>query len=426
MKTLSRSFLSFAIAIATATSAASADEVRLDDGRVLIGKVVVKKVDGKEMLEVTTYDGVVVVPRDTAEWIPDDQLRIKLADRARTAGSTAFAHLQLAIDARAYGLEPELWRHLGRAITLQSEAGTGTVGKDGAAVDAPAADPQAAAARESLQRRIEDFLAQLEPELLPRKWRSAGTKVRVHKLLEQLRAEDPPAQAAAIEELLVREPNADADLRTEARANTNERRRIAALSALLRRAGPGNEPFVLRTTIVDGHGAVRQAAADLIRDRGRATDAAIHYLAPGLMHSNAKVRVRTAEAFAALGNAEAVKVLVLAGPNAGKALAAADQGVRGHVAFLNQQAYIRDFDVEVASAAFIADPKVDVLQSGTVLDVTVAGVFEERVIVRAYHQALKKLARSDPGADPRAWPTWLANLQPAPPVPAPTTPAKGR
>jgi general secretion pathway protein D len=42
---------------------------------------------------------------------------------------------------------------------------------------------------------------------------------------------------------------------------------------------------------------------------------------------------------------------------------------RGHVAVINQTAYVRDFDVEVAQASFIADPKVDVIQDGMVLDV---------------------------------------------------------
>ena len=42
---------------------------------------------------------------------------------------------------------------------------------------------------------------------------------------------------------------------------------------------------------------------------------------------------------------------------------------RGYVAVINQTSYIRDFDVEVAQAAFIADPKIDVIQDGIVLDV---------------------------------------------------------
>jgi hypothetical protein len=396
-----------------------ADEVRLDDGRVLVGKVVEKG----DALEITTTDGVVLVPvKKVIGRRLEADLRAELAKKARSAGDTAFAHLHLAIEARSYGLATELWQHLDRAIELQNETQASRLaanaGRDGTEVPA---------ARDPLQRRIEDFLAQLEPELLPRKWRAADTRVRVHQLLDQLRSGFGPGKTTAIEELLVREPNADQELRTEARRNPSERRRICALAALMRREIAGNEHFVLRTAVLDGSNEVRDAAIELVREQGHDAAEAVQYMAPGLMHGSSRIRIRTAEAFAGLGHPDAVKLLVLAGPNAGKALASADTGVRGHVAFLNQQAYIRDFDVEIASAAFIADPKVDTLQSGVVLDVNVAGVFEEVRIVRAYQLALKQLTRSDPGANPRVWTTWLAGLVEQAPAakPAPTTPARG-
>ena len=125
------------------------------------------------------------------------------------------------------------------------------------------------------------------------------------------------------------------------------------------------------------------------------------------------MRERTAEALGTIGHEAAVALLVQAGPHAAAGLrrAAGDAGAsRGHIAFLNQQAYIRDFDVEVAQASFIADPQIDVLQSGTVLDVTVIGVTEIRKIVYAYRGALKLLTRHDPGPDPRAWSKWLESL----------------
>ena len=54
---------------------------------------------------------------------------------------------------------------------------------------------------------------------------------------------------------------------------------------------------------------------------------------------------------------------------------------RGHVAVINQTAYVRDFDVEVAQASFIADPKVDVVQDGIVLDVKPVVKHNRREIV---------------------------------------------
>jgi len=396
----SSAFLLCLTALLAISAPARADELRLHDGRVLVGKVVEKG----DRLEITTRDGVVAMAKkDVAGWRKDGELRAALATQAKTAGDTAFAHLNLAVQARAYGLEAELWQHLDRA---HQKLG---------AVPAEAAP--------AVQRQLADFLAQLGPELLPLRQRSAPTKVRVHQLLENLTASTGVGRAAAVEELLVREANADEDLRQQARSNPSPTRRIGAIGALRRRALAGNDRFVLRTAVLDGSSAVRDAAIGLCRPALRADDVA--YLATGLTHQNAKVRVRTAEALGELGHADAVKMLVLAGPHAAKGLAAADGGaggVRGHVAFLQQQAYIRDFDVEVSQASFIADPKVDVLQSGQVLDVTVVGVVEEVTIVQAYRQALQKLVKQDPGPDVRAWPNWLANVQRQQEAAAPTTP----
>jgi len=389
------------LALLALAGPASADELRLHDGRVLVGKVAEKG----ERLEVTTRDGIVALAKkDVSSWRKDGELRQALAAQAKPAGDSTFAHLNLAMQARAFGLDAELWQHLDRALARLPEAPADV---------APA-----------LQRHLADFLAQLGPELLPLRQRGAPTKVRVHQLLEHLREGGSPGRAAAVEELLVREPAADEDLRREVRSNPSPQRRIGALAALQQRTLAGNDRFVLRTAVLDGSPAVRAAAAGLSRPTLRADDVA--YLASGLTHQNAKVRVRTAEALGELGHADAIKMLVLAAPHAAKGLAAPDggnAGTRGHVAFLQQQAYIRDFDVEVAAGSFIADPKVDVLQSGTVLDVTVFGVvIEEVTIVQAYRQALQKLAKQDPGPDARGWPNWLANLQRQQEATAPTTP----
>lgn len=381
----------------------SADEVRLRDGRVLYGKVT----DEKDALAIATRDGLVrVAITDVVERTTEQSLRDRLRSLEKSQGNkdsdSPFTQLQLALQAHAFALEPEMWRHLDAVLA------------------APPAD------RERLQRRIDDFLSRLEPELLLRKYRTADTEIRVRELLKGHRKNDGLGKQKARIALLALEPNADKDLRTEARRNSDRDRRQIALQALLRRETGGNDAFAWRTAILDQDQSVRTAAMVMSRDLGFARGA-VDYLAPGLEHASAEVRVRTAEAYEALGDAAAVRALALAGPKVGAGLAAAGSGSsqpRAHVAFLQSQAYVRDFDVEVASGSFIADPKIDVLHSGSVLDVTVQGVNIERVrITRAYRAALSKLASNDPGPDPSTWPAWLSSL-PAEPVLNPTTPAR--
>lgn len=375
----------------------------MHDGRVLVGKVT----EQGDNLQIATRDGVVVVAnKDVARRRKDAELRASLAEQARSAGDSRFAHLQLAMQARAFGLEPELWQHLDRALAL------GTAGQH-------AADPATDAA---LDRRLADFLAQLGPELLSPRHRGAPTRIRVQELLAAVRQDASPSRLAAIEELLVRETNADEDLRRQARTNPRPACRIAALRAIERRSLAGNERFVLRTAVLDASSEVRAAAVALSRPLA---DADVDYLATGLAHQNAKVRMRTAEALGELGNPAAVKLLVLAAPHAAKGLAAADEAdgsVRGHIAIIEQKAYVRDFDVEVAASSFIADPKIDTLQSGMVLDVTVHAVFSEPVIVDTYRKALRRLTSQDPGADPRGWPQWLMRQRNQAPPTTTTTP----
>ncbi|MFT4513744.1 MAG: hypothetical protein ACI91B_002450 [Planctomycetota bacterium] len=384
---------STALILALPVAAQKVMQLHLKDGRVLVGKVKTKD----KSYEVTTYDGSVTVAfHDVAQDFDHTQLLNKLRTRAKTSGDSAFAHLNLAKVAREYGLTTEMWRHLDKTIKKLSQ--------------------QTASNKSSpVHKRLRDYLAQLEPELMPRKLRQAPLEKRVQYLLRRIPRNIIQSQAAAIEELLVREPGADQYLRIQGRRNSNERQRIAALSALQRRKVAGNDRFVLRTTVFDRSNRVREAAVKISKPTIDASH--IVYMAGGLANKHAKVRVRTAKALADLGHREAIQLLVKAGPHAASGLAAPGgdgSRTRAHVAFITQQAYIRDFDVEVAQAAFIADPKVDVVQSGSVLDVTVAGVYEVRTIVKSYRAALKQLTKNDPGKDPRLWGEWLAKLPPEP------------
>lgn len=255
----------------------------------------------------------------------------------------------------------------------------------------------------AVTQQLRDFVATLEPLLLADNLRQAPTSERVAALLKPARSNERRGKATTRIELLAREPRANQLLRHAARHNASPARRLTALAALDRRGEPGNQRFVIRTAIVDRSKLVRRDVLKIVRLK--ATKQHVHYLAAGLQHASGKVRKRTADALGGLGHPAAIGLLVKAGPHAATGLAGGSDGTttRGHVAFLTQTSYVRDFDVEVASAAFIADPKVDVLQAGAVLDATVMGVTNVRSIRHAYRRALRKLTQQDPGRDPSQW-----------------------
>jgi hypothetical protein len=395
-----------AVVAAVLATAARADEFRLHDGRVIVGRPVEKG----STFEVVTRDGVVIVPKaEVKQRASDADLRDRLAAQAKGTDDSMYAHLHLAGDAFRYGLDAEVFEHLDLAL---------------AARDAGERNEAA-----GLARRLADFLGQLEPAVLPARHRGQKTDVRVQQLLQALRTDGGAGRAAAIEELLVREPGADQELRRQARTNSSPARRMLALAALERRPLAGNDRFLLRTTILDGNESVRSTAAAMLRPS--IDSEAIAYLGAGLLHPNSKMRIRTAEALADLGHADAVKLLVMAGPQAHTAAAGGgSDALRSHIAIVQQQAYIRDFDVEVASSSFIADPKIGLLQSGVVLDVgTIDIVTVRTTVVRAYRTSLQKLTNSDPGDNPAHWASWLAQRAGANPPPttgAPTRATNGR
>ncbi len=67
-----------------------------------------------------------------------------------------------------------------------------------------------------------------------------------------------------------------------------------------------------------------------------------------------------------------------------------------NVAVINQTSYVRDFDVEVAQAAFIADPKVDVIHDGVVLDVRPVISHDRRHVLLVLQPTVAELQRPIP------------------------------
>ena len=380
--------LIFCLSCAGLPTQAAADEVTLKNGTVLVGKT--RKLARE--LEITTLDGLRRVKLEDIDRIRDDgQLRAALQTMAMRSGAgSAHAQLELARVARSWGLLDEMWRHLTRALRS---------GENSAVI----------------QRRSREFMASLEREILPKKWRTANPQTKARELLVRIkRGKIPRAKVSAVALLLAQVPDADAYLRKRARRDVNRTQRVAMVHALAARPAKGNDRFVYRTALLDGSPEVRREAMLATRETGQ-TSAAIQYLSPGLTQNNARMRVRTAEAFGELGDASALPLLVAAGPAAGtimKKRSLPSGATRAHMSVIQQRAFVQDFDVEIASSAFIANPKVNVLQSGVVLDVTVIAVKTHRTeIVGAYRNAIRRIAGSDPGADPAGWSRWLKRHQ---------------
>ena len=71
-------------------------------------------------------------------------------------------------------------------------------------------------------------------------------------------------------------------------------------------------------------------------------------------------------------------------------------GQRANVSVINQIAFIQDFNVEVAQAAFIADPVVNVIQDGVVLDVRPTISYDRKYITLDLQPTVAELLRPIP------------------------------
>ncbi len=176
-------------------------------------------------------------------------------------------------------------------------------------------------------------------------------------------------------------------------------------SLALRRLFPGAEvPELLGRAVLDPSDEVRTSACLALRDAGNAAVIVPALKAVGSRH--AIVRQNAIEALGKMEYREAVEPLYahLVSLQGGGSIGAP----RSHIFVGKQFAYIQDFDVEVAQFSAIADPIINVLTEGTVLEASVIGVQEyqfasERATVR---RALSALTGARPGETTEAWKRW--------------------
>jgi len=182
-------------------------------------------------------------------------------------------------------------------------------------------------------------------------------------------------------------------------------RRRAFAAHALRRLFPGHEvERLVHRAVLDGADQVREQAAYALRDAGKV--GVIVPVARAMESSHHRVRTQAAEALGNMGYPSAVEPLM--------ARLAAVQGAGEHnvphsYIFVGTQfAYIQDFKVEVAQFQAAADPEVNILVQGNVLEAGVHGVKEVQFTTegRAIRSALEKLTGADPGNTNRAWLRW--------------------
>ena len=187
------------------------------------------------------------------------------------------------------------------------------------------------------------------------------------------------------------------------------RRGLASL--VLRRLFPGKaHRALILHAVLDPAANVRASTALTLA--GAHDTTLVLPLVNTLDSSHPTLRQRAAEALGRMQYPAAVEPLVqrlraVAQPGA-VAAGGISRPPHSNIFVGTQFAYIQDFDVEVAMGSSIADPVVNVLTSGTVLDVGVISVSQVHFAreTRAIRVALGQLTGADPGNTNRAWLKW--------------------
>jgi hypothetical protein len=189
----------------------------------------------------------------------------------------------------------------------------------------------------------------------------------------------------------------------ELRSSSSGRRAFATLA--LRRIFPGSEPSgLLSRAVLDSSDEVRAGAALALKGFG--DPGVIEPVVRALGSRHPEVRGNAVAALERMAYREAVEPLYLH-------LVALQSGSEVHVPHQHifsgrQRSYVQDFDVEVAQSESIADPVINILIEGSVLDVAVIGVSEARFAGEraAVRRALSKLTGASPGETTVAWQRW--------------------
>ena len=183
------------------------------------------------------------------------------------------------------------------------------------------------------------------------------------------------------------------------------RRRVFAAQALGRLYSGQDDKRLIQHAVLDTSSAVRRSAAEALANGD--DPALIAPVVRALGSSNPRVRAQAAEALGFMAYPAAVEPLV-GYMSAALQSSGAGRVPHGYIFVGKQRAYLQDFDVEVATFQAVADPQVNVLLEGDVLEAGVIGVGQYPVGVEtgAARASLERLTGEDPGNSVRSWERW--------------------
>ncbi len=196
------------------------------------------------------------------------------------------------------------------------------------------------------------------------------------------------------------------ELRAALASKTVARRAFAAQA--LGRLLPGAElENLILLAALDPSQEVRRHASLALRATGEPVVAAP--LVRALASPNPRLRTQSAEALGHMGFAATVEPLMASLAALSTQRGSAARPTPHSYLFVGRQfAYVQDFDVEVAQFQAVADPQVNVLIEGAVLEAGVHSVTEygfayESQVIRG---SLARLTGAKPGPTARAWLAW--------------------
>lgn len=221
-----------------------------------------------------------------------------------------------------------------------------------------------------------------------------------------------------------------ADLRSQLTSHSPRLRSLAVLA--MRRIFGADElqldevNAMIQRSVLDGAEDVRHEAARALRDVGDVAVAGPALRALG--STNARLRENSIEALSLMAYPATVEPLVahLALLNTAQSSSGGHgyANPRGSIFIGKQTAYIQDFDVEVANSASIADPQVNVLVEGSVLDARVLGTYvvSGAAEARRVRAALGEITGLQLPDTNRAWLAWWEANKDRWNAPRPSTP----